>query len=153
MSDASPEIWFYHLERSSLDHVLPGLLEKTLEKGWRANVRVGSDQRMETLDSHLWTYRPDSFLPHATSKDNLPQDQPIYLTTEDDNPNGADVLFLVDGASAADPTPYQRCMTIFDARDEEAMQAARAYWKQAKADGFAVTYWQQSPKGKWEKKA
>ena len=152
MSDAGPEIWFYHLERSSLERVLPGLLEKTLEKGWRANVRVGSEPRMETLDAHLWTYRQGSFLPHGTCKDDHGPDQPIYLTTEDDNPNEADILFLVDGASAADPTPYQRCMTIFDARDDEAMQAARAYWKQAKADGFAVTYWQQNPQGKWEKK-
>jgi len=34
------EYWFYHLEASTIEGVLPGLLEKTRQKGWRALVKL-----------------------------------------------------------------------------------------------------------------
>ena len=98
------EILFYHLERAALEDVLPGLLEKTRERGWKALVRVGSDERAAALDSHLWTYREESFLPHALLRDPHPAEQPILLTALPGNPNGAEVLFFVDGASTDDWT-------------------------------------------------
>jgi DNA polymerase IIIc chi subunit len=49
-------------------------------------VRVGSAERMETLDAHLWTFSEQSFLAHGTARDGHPSRQPIYLTTEDENP-------------------------------------------------------------------
>ncbi len=153
MNTSGPEIWFYHLERTTLERVLPDLLEKTLARGWRAVVRAGSEERVEALNVHLWTYRPDSFLPHGSAKDGYESEQPVYLTNGDEIPNQADALFLVDGAGAGDLAPFRRCITIFDGRDDEAVNAARAFWKSAKADGYAVTYWQQSAQGRWEQKA
>ena len=77
MSDAKPEIWFYHLERSTLDQVLPGLLEKTLQRGWRALVRGAVAHRLDDIDEHLWTYRDDSFLPHGQASEPHAARQPI----------------------------------------------------------------------------
>jgi DNA polymerase III subunit chi len=152
------EILFYHLERAALEDVLPGLLEKTRERGWKALVRASSDERIATLDSHLWTYRDESFLPHALLRDPHAAEQPILLTTTSGNPNGADVLFFVDGAaaedwSAPDIAAAARVVLIFDGRDPTALEAAREHWKQAKAGGHDVTYWQQAATGKWEKRA
>jgi DNA polymerase III subunit chi len=152
------ETLFYHLERRSLEDVLPGLLERTRERGWRANVRVGTAERMEVLDGHLWTYTDDSFLAHGTAADGHTDRQPVYLTTEDDNPNKADVLFLVGGAmpenwAAPALQAFTRVVLLFDGRDEAALAAARAAWKNAKAAGHDVTYWKESPSGKWEKQA
>ncbi len=151
--ETKTEIWFYHLERAPLERVLPDLLEKTCSKGWRALVRVATEERLDLLDTHLWTYRPDSFLAHGSAKDGHEQAQPIYLTVNQDNPNQADVLFLVDGAAPGDPSSFKRCITIFDGRDAEAVNDARTFWQQAKADGFAVMYWQQTSQGKWQQKA
>ncbi len=148
------EILFYHLERASLESVLPGLLEKTLDRGWKAVVRAGSRARVEALDGHLWTYRDDSFLPHAAGGVD-PARQPVWLTDGDDIPNAADILFLVDGAKA-EPAAlgrYVRCVTIFDGGDAEAVAAARRFWKDAKAAGNDATYWKQSDAGKWVKEA
>ncbi len=147
------EIWFYHLERAPLESVLPELLEKTLAKGWRAQVRVGTQERLEALNTHLWTYRPDSFLPHGALQDGYVSDQPISLTLEEENVNQANALFLVDGAVPGDVTNFDRCITIFDGKDDMAVQGARDFWTHAKAKGNPVTYWQQSDRGKWEKKA
>ena len=153
MTAEIPEVLFYHLERHSLEVVLPSLLEKTLERGWRAVVQSGSEQRLEALDTALWTYSEESFLPHGMAKGGHSADQPVYLTTGADTPNGAGVRFLVDGAEAEAFTGFTRLVYVFDGRDGEATAQARQEWKKAVDAGCAVTYWRQSEAGRWEKKA
>ena len=147
------EILFYHLERRGLDDVLPGLIEKTLERGWRALIRVDSAERADAIDTRLWTYS-DGFLPHAQAGDGDPARQPVLITVEEGNPNNANVLFLVGGAAPPawdGATAFTRIVLIFDGRDPAAVETARAAWKDAKAAGHDVTYWKESPTGKWEK--
>ncbi len=153
MTDKPADVMFYHLERQPLEKVLPLLVAKTLERGWRAVIQAGSDERLEALDQALWTYSEDSFLPHGTAKTGFAADQPVYLTTGDDAPNGAGVRFLVDGARAASFTGLERLVYMFDGNESEAVETARAEWKAAKAAGCAVTYWQQTEAGTWQKKA
>jgi DNA polymerase III subunit chi len=147
------EVLFYHLTRQPLDKVLPGLLEKTLERGWRAVVQAGSGERVDALDALLWTYADDSFLPHGTARDGMAERHPVFLTVKDENPNSATVRFLVDGAEAPDLDAYSRAVYIFDGRDDDALAQARSEWKRIKAAGHTVTYWQQNDNGRWEKKA
>lgn len=148
------EVLFYHLERASLESVLPGLLEKTLERGWRAVVRCGSRETALRLDEILWTYDDQSFLPHSADAA-IASGQPVFLTDSADIPNGADLLFLVDGAAAEASAinSFLRCVTIFDGGDEKAVADARSFWKDTKAAGHDATYWKQSPQGRWEKQA
>ena len=146
------EVWFYHLERSSLDQVLPELLEKTLSRGWKAVVRPPNDQVVERLDQWLWSYRDDSFLPHGQSAEPGASRQPIVLTTGPENPNQSQALFLVAGSSAEHMEGYERCVILFDGADEEALARARGQWKEVKASGAAVSYWKQQARG-WEKQA
>lgn len=153
MSAPPPEVLFYHLERKPLEQVLPQLVERTLERGWRAVVQAGSAERLDALDTHLWTYSEESFLPHGTRKDGHPEQQPVFLTIDDDNPNGASVRFLVDGAVASGYADYARIVYLFDGRDSDAVQQARGEWKRAKSAGCTVTYWQQAESGRWEKRA
>jgi DNA polymerase III subunit chi len=149
--ESSPEVLFYHLERAPLERVLPTLLEKTLERGWRAVVQAGSEERLDALDTALWTYKEESFLPHGTRKDGHSDRQPIYLTTVDENPNRAAVRFLVDGAQPADVTSYARIVYLFDGHDAAAVEAARQQWTALKTGGCAVTYWREGKSGAWEK--
>ncbi|MGD9806416.1 MAG: DNA polymerase III subunit chi [Hyphomicrobiaceae bacterium] len=153
MADAPTEVFFYHLERHPLERVLPSLLERTLERGWRAVVQAGSPERLAALDTHLWTYRDDSFLPHGTARDGPPSLQPVLLTISEDNPSEAAIRFLVDGATIESFAGYVRVVIIFDGADRQAVEAARSQWKSARAEGCAVTYWQQTEAGRWEKRA
>lgn len=148
-----PEVLFYHLERTTLERVLPGLLEKSLERGWRAVVQASSKERIDALDTVLWSYREDSFLPHGGANDVHAELHPIVLTAEDVNPNGANIRFFVDGAEAGDLSDYERAVYLFDGRDEDAVRQAREQWKSVQAAGYDATYWQQSESGKWERKA
>jgi len=148
------EILFYHLQRLPLEKVMPQLLEKSVERGWRVVVQGASDERIEALDAHLWTYRDDGFLAHGTYRESEAAMQPILLTVNDDNPNGANVRFLIDGVPVPpDAASYQRIVLLFDGEDDEAVAAARTRWSEAKAQGFEATYWQVDENGRWEKKA
>lgn len=147
------EILFYHLTERTLEQTLPGLLEKCAEREWRSVVQVGSEERLQVLDAHLWTWREDAFLAHSSLRDGNEKHQPVFLTIEKDNPNNANIRFMVDGAEPPDLAPYDRGIYIFDGHDEAAIAQARTRWKIEKAAGHEVTYWQQNARGGWEKKA
>jgi len=148
------EVLFYHLIRRRVEDVLPQLLERSLERSWRVVIQAAADERVEALDAHLWTYRDDSFLPHGTARNSDAAEQPVLLTTADDNPNGAQVRFLIDGAPLPpDALGYERIVLMFDGEDEEALAGARARWAEAKGQGLDVTYWQPDERGRWVKKA
>jgi DNA polymerase III subunit chi len=148
------EILFYQLKGQSLEQVLPPLVQKSLERGWRVAIQAASDERVEALDAHLWTWRDDAFLPHGTWRDAEAAEQPVLLTVEETNPNGAAVRFLVEGASMpGDAAGYRRLVVLFDGEDQEALEDARARWSKAKEEGFEVTYWLTDKNGRWQRQA
>ena len=144
------EVRFYHLTRTRLENALPQMLEKTLSRGQRAVVRAGSEERVEALNAWLWTYGDRTFLPHGSAKDGYPAEQPVWLTVAEENPNGAQVLFLTDGTASTQLEAFDLCADLFDGNDEAAVTAARARWTACKEAGHAVTYWRQTERGGWE---
>ena len=146
-------VFFYHLERQPLEAVLPQLLAKSLERGWRVVVQAGTEERAEALASHLWTFSDESFLPHGTRADGSADLQPIWLTSEDENPNAATVRFYVDGAAVGDIAGLTRAVILFDGNDPDALDRARADWKRFRGAGHEVSYWQQDEQGRWQNRA
>ncbi len=149
-----PRIDFYHLQKQSLENVLPKLLEKAYSTGKKILVKIGNEERVEFLNTQLWTYDDQSFLPHGSRKDGNAEMQPIWLTSGDDNPNGAVFLFLTDGA-AAEPgelEKFERVFNIFDGNAETALVQARAFWKTCKNANYECFYWQQDDSGRWNQK-
>jgi DNA polymerase-3 subunit chi len=146
------EIGFYHLTRTGPDQALPTLLGRTLAAGHRAVVICGSPERVAALDAALWLCPEPDWLPHGSSATGEADLQPIWLTTEDESPNSARFLFLIDGASSQRLDQFDRIFDLFDGNDEASLAAARQRWRTAKSAGHSLTYWQQTRKG-WEKKA
>jgi DNA polymerase III subunit chi len=146
------EVWLYHLQRQALEEVLPPLLEKVLASKKRAVVILSSEERVEAIDNLLWTYDDRGFLPHGSARDGFAAEQPIWLTAIDENPNGAEILVLADGALSARMAEYRRCLDLFDGNDPASVAAARSRWTGYKEAGHDVAYWQQDGRGKWEKK-
>lgn len=143
------EVRFYHLTRTRLDQALPALLEKTLQRDWRAVVLTDSDERAEYLAQALWTYREDSFLPHGAKRDGHEAQQPIWITAEDKNANGAQVLFLINGAVSDKQNEYDLICEVFDGMQDSAVEEARKRWRQYKEAGHTISYWKQGDRG-WE---
>jgi DNA polymerase-3 subunit chi len=146
------EVWFYHLERTGLDQALPELLEKTLARGWKALVRTAAPERIGHLDDWLWSYRDETFLPHGSAAEPNAGRQPILITTGFDNLNGAQALFLIDGAEAGELSGYTRCVVLFDGADPHQLTRARSQWTAVKKLGLPMSYWKQLDRG-WEKQA
>ena len=147
------EVSFYHLQRAGLERAVPKLLEKVVELKKRALLVAGSEDRVEAIKAALWTFDPASFLPHGSKADGFAAEQPVFLTTDaGENPNGAQVLVLVDSAAPGDLGRFERVLDIFDGKDSDAVAAARERWQALTAAGHALTYWQQTEAGGWEKR-
>lgn len=144
-----PTLTFYHLTTTPLDAALPRLVEKALGSGRRVLIQTGSRARTEVLDDLLWSYDPNSFVPHGSARDGNAALQPVWLTDTAENPNGAQILFLVDQATSPLVEGMERCLIVFDGRDDEAVSRARAAWKDYKTQGCTLTYFKQSEDGRW----
>jgi DNA polymerase III subunit chi len=147
------EILFYHLTESTLEDALPPLLERSLERGWKVVVEAGNEERVASLNAHLWTYKEDGFLPHGAASDAYPEEQPVYLSTDAANPNGANVRFHIDGSLPKIVEGYTRVIMMFDGHNNTQVADARTVWKRLKGEGHDLTYWQQNQDRRWEKKA
>jgi DNA polymerase-3 subunit chi len=144
---------FYHLTSWPIDRALPKLLERVLQAGQRAVVMAGSEDRIEWFANLLWTYDPNTWLPHGSRRDGAAERQPIWITDREENPNGATVLVLTDGMDAEFKASFARCLDLFDGANEAALSAARARWKTAKAAGHDLHYMQQKADGGWAEAA
>jgi DNA polymerase-3 subunit chi len=148
------EIGFYHMTRSTLGEALPRLLERALGAGHKVVVKAPNQVEVERLNTLLWTYGEASFLPHGSAEDGWEAEQPIYLTSGDEVPNGAGVGCQCGGAEFGEVGRFTRVLDLFDGGDDDAVAAARGRWRRYKAAGHKLTYWQQNPSGGWaERKA
>lgn len=145
---------FYHLQRSPLEQVLPKLCEKAYSTGKRIKIQLGTEERVSFVNSLLWTYNEESFLPHGSKKDGFSEEQPIFISAYENNPNGAVLLVLADGAmpSLEVLQQYERVLNIFDGTNETSLNAARNYWKQIRELNGDLHYWQQNERGVFEQK-
>lgn len=146
------EIRFYHLQAQGAEQAVPALVSRAYEGGKRVVLRLPDEGQVQRFNDILWTYNPNSFLPHGSAKDGSPEDQPVWLTAGPENPNGADTLVTLDLESDPPQDEFALICLVFDGKNEAALTAARAKWKVLKDSGADLTYWQQSPQGGWEKK-
>lgn len=144
---------FYHLTASPVERALPQLLERVVKSGRRAVVMAASEERVEAFNNLLWTYDPDSWLPHGSRKDGAADRHPVWITEREENPNAATILVLTDGMDADFAPKFERCLDLFDGGNDVAMQAARERWKKAKDRGDELHYWRQNPNGGWTEQA
>ena len=146
---------FYHLQKDTLEDTLPKLLDKAYALGKKSLIKVGDEKKLEELNTYLWTYEDQSFLPHGSKKDGSGSLQPIWLTTQDDNPNDATFLFLVNnaGVDVDKISSFERVLNIFNGHDKESLDWSRKFWKDAKNQGYECYYWQRDDRGSWQQKA
>ncbi len=147
------EIRFYHLQKQTLDQALPLILEKAYASNQHILVKLNNMSEVERMNTHLWSYNPNKFLPHGSTKNGQAAKQPIWLTDKDDNENEAKILILTQGETEENLDTYNLCCEMLNGHDDNAIAAARTRWKEYTAAGHDVTYWHQSESGKWEKKA
>ena len=146
---------FYHLQKQSLDEVLPKLVEKAYSLNKKIKITIGNEERVEAVNSLLWTFNDEKFIPHGSKKDGFSEMQPIFISSENDNPNNAVLLFVIDDADIdiEKISDFERIFYIFDGNSEFSLNKARILWKALKNCDNQINYWQQNSSGKWEQKA
>jgi len=143
-------ISFYHLLSTSRERAVPKLMEKALASGAKVVMLAGNDGVLKTMSDALWSNDAASFLPHGSRRDGRAEEQPIYLTAADENPNGADILCILDGSSPASIGSYSKVLDVFDGSREDEVAAARQRWAAYKTAGYALQYVKQQPGGSWK---
>ncbi|MBO4520493.1 MAG: DNA polymerase III subunit chi [Alphaproteobacteria bacterium] len=144
---------FYHLQQSTLEQTLPVLAEKVYASGKRLLIKTEMAEKADYINTLLWTYKPDSWLPHGSETDGFEAEQPVLITSEENNSNQAEMIMLTDGGTVEEICAFERCLNLFDGHDDAAVQKARNLWKAVVDAGHEAYYWQQNDAGKWEMKA
>mgnify|MGYP001220605822 CR=1 FL=1 len=142
------EVRFYHLKNMPLDRALPGILTQAHKRGMRVVVKCADENHVKGIDDLLWQFEAESFLPHGFK--GAPQDQPIWISTSDENVNDASVLVVTDGSVSEALDGYDLCCEIFDGMDQSAVEKARARWKNLKDTDCTLKYYQRILIGKVE---
>lgn len=145
------DILFYHLTQSTLKDILPTLVERALARFGKVTIQCVSEEQRDSIDMHLWVYTEESFIGHGTECDQYSNLQPVFLTTGQENPNDSKIRFLTEGAVCSNIDSYQRLVVLFDGRNDEQLNFARAQWKKYKMENHNLTYWQQTEDRYWEK--
>ncbi|WP_455478455.1 DNA polymerase III subunit chi [Bartonella sp. B10] len=146
------DILFYNLIRSTLEDVIPTLVERAMTRFGKVTIQCVNKERCDAIDTHLWVYSDESFIGHGTESDKYSNFQPVFLTTGQENPNDAKIRFLTEGAICSDINSYQRIVVIFDGRNDEQLDLIRTQWKKYKMENHNLTYWQQTKDFCWEKR-
>lgn len=145
------DILFYHLTQSTLEDILPTLVERALGRFSRVTIQCVSKERRDAIDTRLWVYADEAFIGHGTECDQYPNFQPVFLTTGQENPNDSKIRFLIEGAVCSDINAYQRLLVLFDGQSDEQLHIVRAQWKKYKMENHNLTYWQQTEDRSWKK--
>ena len=143
---------FYHLTRSGPAQLLPMLIGKSLQAGWRVELRGRDRARQVALDEALW--QGEGFLPHGLAGGPHDARQPALLTVEGQAAaNAPRCLIALDGAevTGAECAGLERACIVFDGNDPEALERARVQWRALKEAGVAAEYWSEAD-GRWERK-
>ncbi len=151
------EIRFYHFEKQTLEQALPLILEKAYKTGQKIVVRLADEKEVEKINTILWTYKTDKFLPHGSKKDGHPNQHPIWITHKNENPNKATILISAQNVQESeeknDLNTFNLCCEMLDGRNEKEIKSARKRWKTYKESEHTITYWHQNEAGGWSKKA
>ena len=145
-------ISFYHPQKHLLDQAVFTLLHKSYRAGKRALVLIETKDRLQYIDTMLWSYDANSWLPHGSDGGEDCVEHPILLSTEDINRNEAQYLFLLDGMRSSKIKDYDRCFELYN---ESLGLSAEQAWETLRTfvnSENEISYWFQNKSGSWEKK-
>ncbi|MHA1558942.1 MAG: DNA polymerase III subunit chi [Alphaproteobacteria bacterium] len=146
------QITFYQLTVSPFEKVLPKILEKICCEGKRAVILCDSEERVSFIDSFLWTYSKDEFLPHGTKKTPFKTHtrHPVWITCDFENPNNSEVLIVTNGFVLDSPCDFTRCLDLFDGKNSLSIEKAHERMSLYQKNAYECKYYYQAENGLWK---
>ncbi|QMT39593.1 DNA polymerase III subunit chi [Neisseria shayeganii] len=134
----------FYTHVSNIEHFACRLSKRALEAGSRVLLWSDDDQQIERLDQALWTFEPESFLPHQIwpASSSLPADTRLLLAGDAELPAlppGWTVLNLSPDFWSQAPAPPARILEIIGTQAHE-LSAARQRFAHYQRHGFTLTH-------------
>ena len=150
MSSDKCEVSFYHLSNPVMK-ALPKLLERIIQSKKRCLVLCSNALEMSDLNDVLWTYASRAFLPHGSSQDLYPEQQPVLLSVDGKNLNAAEVVVVLSATIPEGLDGFERCLDLFYSNNDadEVARLAKQRYSFYQDGGYKMNYWTQNEDGGW----
>ncbi len=148
------QIIFYSTAPFQVEKTLFTLLEKSLEKGNKSLLLFKDKEKCLSINEQLWTYKQNSFLPHISEDDQIYDniDIPVYLSTKNENPFKAELLFSIDGFLPDNIDHFERVIIIIDVNDELLNEKYKNYYLDINKNFEDIVFYKSDDNGKWIEK-
>ena len=148
------QIIFYSTAPLQVEKTLFALLEKSLEKGNKSLLLFKDKEKCLSINEQLWTYKQNSFLPHISEDDQIYDniDVPVYLSTKNENPFKAELLFSIDGFLPDNIDHFERVIIIIDVNDELLNEIYKNYYLDINKNFEDIVFSKSDDNGKWIEK-
>ena len=148
------QIIFYSTAPLQVEKTLFTLLEKSLEKGNKSLLLFKDKEKCLSINEQLWTYKQNSFLPHISEDDQIYDniDVPVYLSTKNENPFKAELLFSIDGFLPDNVDHFERVIIIIDVNDELLNEKYKNYYLDINKNFEDIVFYKSDDNGKWIEK-
>jgi DNA polymerase-3 subunit chi len=135
----SSEIVFIVLNSAVKSRIVCDLAEKCYLNNQRTVIYTKSEEECKTIDSLLWTWKQQSFIPHkcliSLSKS---QTEPIVLTTSIESAADYDTVLLVDPLPMETVSQFSTVIDFAEKYDSQGIELSRKRYKLYKDQNFNI---------------
>ncbi len=135
-----PRVDFYGVQDQSREGTLRvacRVVEKAWQMGHRVFVATASAEATRQIDELLWTFRPDSFVPHGRYPEEQDPDLPILIGDSGEPEGRAEVLVNLTGSVPEFHAAFER-IAEFVSGDAESRQLGRERYRYYRERDYEV---------------
>ncbi len=135
------EVLFVEVTQNRMEIRACEIAEDNYAQGNRVQIIAVDEGQAARLDDLLWTFKPDSFIPHGirSASANEPGES-LVITTEQERGEGMDSLLMMDYCEAELVGQFSLAVHMVVVDNRERLEASRRYWTQLKEAGFSLRH-------------
>ena len=135
------EILFLEVTANRLEFRVCELAEGIYARGERLQILAPDSGQASRLDDLLWTFRPDSFIPHGLLKPaGADPALPVVITTREEPVPGIRHLLMLEFVSPEFMRSFVEAILLVVVVDHERRESSRRYWVQLREAGFTLRH-------------
>ena len=135
----SAEIVFIVLNSAVKSRIVCDLAEKCYLNNQRVVIYMKSEEDCKEIDSLLWTWKQQSFIPHKCLESlSVSQNEPIVLTTSIESVADYDTVLLVDPLPMETVSQFSTVIEFAEKYDTQGIELSRKRYKLYKDQNFNI---------------
>ena len=135
--------YFYNSSRRNVVADISWLIEKLFKEKNRILVCCKDLETVAVVNTFLWAYKEDGFIPHSMVTKETPTIYPILITTDIHEDYEHDVLLALNGVliKEKDWRKFSKAYYFFDDQETKEKENAREMWQSFSALNIVCKYW------------